>query len=466
VTSEGFALYAGDGKGSFAKAPKKQDLFESQLINPFVITSGDIDGDADLDVWLGQYKVPYQEGQMPTPYYDANDGHPSFLLLNNGQGKFEDVTTGSGLEPKRFRRTYSASFVDLDNDLDLDLVVVSDFAGIDFYLNDGGGRFSDVTNEWGGERYGFGMAHLIGDWNLDQQLDLLMIGMHSSAADRMSSLGIGMPAKETYPGMRKAMSYGNRVFWGSDQGMRQVKEMNPMRRTGWSWGAANIDFDLDGDQDVYIVNGHITGARTHDYESEFWREDLSIGSSEDNPELSQYFESKQLRYQQAGASYGGNELNKFFLNLGGKEWIEVAYLFGLAMPEDCRNVVAADFDNNGLPDLALTTFELWPDERQVLHLFPNFQKTQNHWIGFELNESKDWPPLMGAKLQMKYEGKTITHPIITGDGYRTQSPYRVHFGLGQVDRIDQVILKWPAETGHSYVPSEVNRYYPVERNER
>ena len=466
VTTEGLALYEGDGKGAFATSPRRQNLFGNQLINPFVLTAGDIDGDGDLDVWLGQYKVPYQEGQMPTPYFDANDGHPAFLLLNNGQGEFGDVTTGSGLEPKRFRRTYSASLVDLDDDLDLDLVVISDFAGADFYLNDGLGNFSDVTKEWGGERHGFGMAHIIGDWDLDEHLDLLMIGMHSSAADRMSSLGIQMPEREFQPAMRKAMSYGNRVFWGNENGLRQVTGLNPMRQTGWSWGAANIDFDLDGDQDVYIVNGHITGARTYDYESEFWREDLYIGDSNDDPELKEYFDSKQLRYQQSGASYGGNELNKFFLNLNGKEWIEVAYLFGLAMPEDCRNVVAADFDNNGLPDLAVTTFELWPDERQILHLFPNFQKTQNHWIGFELRESKDWPPLMGAKLQIKYQGKTITRPVITGDGYRTQSPYRVHFGLGQMGRIDEVVLKWPDETGYSYVPPEVNRYYSVEQNEQ
>ena len=463
VTTEGLALYEGDGKGAFAKAPRRQDLFNGQLINPFVLTSGDIDGDSDLDVWLGQYKVPYENGQMPAPFFDANDGHPAFLLLNEGNGTFSDATIEAGLESKRFRRTYSASLVDLDHDLDLDLAVVSDFSGVDFYRNDGSGHFEDVTSDWGGNRYGFGMAHLLGDWNLDQRLDLLMIGMHSAAAERMATLGIRTLANATDPsGMRQAMSYGNRVFWGNENGVQQVAGLNPMRQTGWSWGAANIDFDLDGDQDVYIVNGHITGARTYDYESEFWREDLSIGNSREDSGLSEYFESKQLRYQQAGASYGGNERNQFFLNLNGKEWVEVAYLFGLAMPEDCRNVVAADFDGNGLPDLAVTTFELWPDERQVMHLFPNFHQTKNHWIGFKLRESRDWPPLMGAQLQIKYQNKTLTRPIITGDGYRSQSPYRFHFGIGQTDQIDEMILQWPDGTRHSFTPEDIDRYHLVE----
>ncbi len=462
VTTQGLALYLGDGKGAFAQAPQKQNIFHEQLVNPFVLTAGDIDGDRDLDLWLGQYKVPYQDGQMPTPFYDANDGYPAFLLINNGHGEFKDVSRGSGLEKKRYRRTYSASFVDLDEDLDLDLVVVSDFSGVDFYQNDGTGHFEDMTPEWGGDHYGFGMAHLMGDWNLDEHMDLLMIGMHSSSAERLNSLGIHLPETEQASDMRTAMAYGNRVFWGNGRGVRQIEGVHPMRQTGWSWGTANIDFDLDGDQDVYIVNGHITGARTYDYESEFWREDLFLGDSNPNPDLANYFESKQHRYQQKGASYGGNELNRFFLNVDGKEWIEVAYLLGLAMTQDCRNVVAADFDGNGLPDLAVTTFELWPDERQVLHLFPNYHQTEHQWIGVELREKENWPPLMGAKLKIKSRNRTFVHPVITGNGYRSQSPYRVHFGLGQADSVDEVTINWPDGTKLMFPIDMVNRYHRID----
>ena len=56
------------------------------------ITAGDVDGDRDLDLWVTQYKPGYRQGQMPTPYYDANDGEPSFLLLNDGRGHFTDAT--------------------------------------------------------------------------------------------------------------------------------------------------------------------------------------------------------------------------------------------------------------------------------------------------------------------------------------------------------------------------------------
>ena len=64
---------------------------------PIASTSGDVDGDNDLDVLITQYKSPYIYGQMPTPYYDANDGFPSYLLINDGQGNFKDMTKEFGL---------------------------------------------------------------------------------------------------------------------------------------------------------------------------------------------------------------------------------------------------------------------------------------------------------------------------------------------------------------------------------
>src|SRR5437867_6237436 len=149
-----------------------------------VLSCGDIDHDGDLDVFLGQYKVPYQGGQMPTPYYDANDGFPSFLLVNDGRGNFEERTAAAGLAAKRFRRTYSCSFADLDDDGDLDLLVVSDFAGTDVYYNDGQGHFTDVTKTVLDEAHTFGMAHAFGDFDHDGHADIFVIGMNSFSANR------------------------------------------------------------------------------------------------------------------------------------------------------------------------------------------------------------------------------------------------------------------------------------------
>jgi hypothetical protein len=162
-------LYVNDGDGFFADESVARTGGLAGLIRD--VQFGDVDGDGDLDLWIGQYKFLYFEGSMPTPFYDANDGYPAALLVNDGKGNFLDNTDAAGLSKKRNRRTFSSSLVDLDDDGDLDLMTVNDFCGVDAYLNDGGGKFADATDAMLDQRHLFGMGHCFADFNHDGLLD-------------------------------------------------------------------------------------------------------------------------------------------------------------------------------------------------------------------------------------------------------------------------------------------------------
>ncbi|MBK9138869.1 MAG: VCBS repeat-containing protein [Verrucomicrobia bacterium] len=73
---EGLFLFRGDGTGSFSSAPEFVWPAPARLRYGQVITAADVDGDGDLDVWLGQYKNPYDGGQMPTPTMTPTTGIP------------------------------------------------------------------------------------------------------------------------------------------------------------------------------------------------------------------------------------------------------------------------------------------------------------------------------------------------------------------------------------------------------
>jgi hypothetical protein len=369
---EGLFLYEGTKDGRFPDPPRQVWTAQPHLKYAQTLAIGDIDGDGDLDLFLGQYKVPYEKGQMPRPYFDANDGNASYLLENDGKGNFSDITLRAGLGAKRGRRVYNASFIDLDHDGMLDLLLVSDFAGLDVFRNEGSGRFKDVTTNWFTAREGFGMANCFADFNRDGRLDILMIGMNSPTAERLSSLGLARPYDLPDAGLRSRVTFGNRLLFGQADGtFRQTAMSEQIARTGWSWGCVAEDFDNDGFPDLYIANGHESRGTVRDYEPEFWLHDIYVGDSSENALAQTYFREKMSHTRGRGWSYGGYEKNRFFLNLAGTNFLECAYLIGLALESDSRNVVARDLDGDGRADLILTTFELFPKVRQTVKVFRN-----------------------------------------------------------------------------------------------
>jgi len=425
---DGLFLHKGTAEGKFPDAPRLVWHAQPRLKYGQVLTAGDVDGDRDLDLFLGQYKPPYDKGQMPMPYFDANDGYPSFLLLNDREGNFADGTLRAGLAGKRARRTYSASLVDLDYDGDLDLVVVSDFAGVDAYENQGNGVFRDATAKWFDDPKAFGMAHSFADFNADGLLDFLVIGMNSPVAHRLQAMGLSRPYDAADAGMRERVTFGNRLFAGRADGtFRQGKLGEKIARTGWSWGSAAADFDNDGFADVYIANGHETRASVEDYETEFWLHDIYVGNSQENALAMPYFQRKHARLRGAPSnhSYGGWEKNRLLLNLGGTNFVEVAHLFGVALEADSRNVVAEDLNGDGRLDLMVTTFEVFPKVRQTLRIYQNELPEVGNAAEIVLKDVRR----VGAAFRLSGP-RPLAGAIVTGDSYRSQSAPKLHIGLG------------------------------------
>jgi hypothetical protein len=426
---EGLLLWRGDGTGRFGTAEPAWAA-PARLRYGQVLTAADVDGDGDLDVWLGQYKNPYDGGQMPTPFYDANDGHPAYLLVNDGNGRFTDATEGAGLTAKRWRRTYSGSFADLDEDGDADLLVVNDFAGVDVYMNDGQGHFREVTGDWLPDPKVFGMSHAVADFDGDARLDLLVTGMHCPTALRLEALGLSRPERPDYAAMRGAMVRGNRLWRGAGAGrFVESAAQASIARSGWSWGCAAADFDNDGFPDVYITNGHETRQRTRDYDTEFWLHDIYVGDSRENPVVLAYFTSKLGRTRGHGMSYGGYEKNRLYLNLAGREFVEVGHLLGVAVEEDSRNLVVEDFDGDGRVDLIFTTFESWPRKQQTIQVWRNELAEVGNWVGLRLG-SATVRALLGGRITLSAGGRSTPRLVLTGDSHRSQRSGGVHFGLG------------------------------------
>jgi len=335
------------------------------------------------------------------------------------------------------------SLVDLNDDGNLDLLVVSDFAGLDLYRNDGRGRFTDVTRDWIADAHGFGMALALADFNTDGRLDFLMIGMNSPCVDRLQHLGLTRPRPTEDPTMRSRMTYGNRLYLArANGGFEQTPLSDSIARSGWSWGCSVFDFDNDGFPDVYIANGMESKQRVRDYEPEFWLHDLYVDNSFDDLTATAYLTAKLSRTRGAGWSYGGYEKNRLYLNRRGGSFLEIGHLMGVALEQDSRNVVADDLDGDGRMDLLVTTFEVWPEVKQTLRVYKNTLTEAGNWIGFRFREQTRSP--LGVRVALHYNGQSAVREIVTGDSFRSQHANTVHFGLGESSKVDSVEIRWPS----------------------
>jgi enediyne biosynthesis protein E4 len=432
-------LFEGTASGTFPNPPNV--CFDGKLPGLHVLTSGDVDGDGDLDLFAGQWKAPYAEGAMPTPYYDAKDGFPNHLLLNDGKGNFTDGTVKAGLGPKRNRRTFSASLLDLDGDRHPDLVVVADFSGLDLYRNRGDGTFEDVTDSRVDERHGFGMSHSFGDYDGDGKLDLYMVGMSSTTARRLDALGLAREGFDEYTKMRAAMSYGNRLYVSRGHRFEQPPFAASAARTGWSWGCTTADFDLDGDADLYVSNGHLSGASAKDYCTKFWCHDLYTGSSRPSPALNEFYKRELGTKLGREFSWNGFEHKVLFLNHPGTGFENMAFLLGVAQEFDGRAVVSDDLDADGRLDLAVVEYRT-DTMSQRLHVLRNEYESSRHWIGVRLKSGPGFSQPDGAVVTARSGSRAWVKPVVTGDSFTAQHARTVHFGLGATTAVDSIEVAW------------------------
>jgi hypothetical protein len=453
-------LYLGDAEGRFPDEPKLTPRFEQPLRAPSSLTVGDVDGDGDLDVWLAQYKPPYLGGQMPTPYYDANDGYPSYLLLNDGQGNLSLGTADAGLEAKRFRRTYASSFVDLDDDADLDLLVISDFSGIDLYHNDGRGHFSNANDTLRADRHLFGMSASFADFNLDGRLDFFVAGMASTTARRLEAMGLGRAERPDMQKMRMRMAFGNRMYLASDDGWQEPDFREQVARTGWTWGTTAFDFDNDRDPDLFAANGHISGRSTKDFCVSFWCHDIFDGVSEPNEALGLLM-GKRMKALYAGEeSWDGHQKNQLLMNRDGEGFVNVAFLMGVADSFDSRSAVSGDIDLDGRVDLVVVEDHGLKGQR--LHVYRNRLETGNHWIGIRLLEEGNGISPVGASVSVHTAEQTHVGQIVTGETVLGQHPTTRHFGLGASTRVESIEVRWPNGMTRIVHDPEIDRYHQIE----
>ncbi len=395
-------LLRNEGTAGFVDVTAESGLGESTRSAPRWTAGAafaDVDRDGDLDLYVAGYvdftldnhKFCGDRDRGIRAYCQPGEYRPlgDRLYLNSGKGHFEDVTRAAGLEVAP-GAGLGVIFGDLDQDGWADLYVANDETPNFLFRNRGGESaesrgsnipsFEDLSllsgtaySDRGRPEAGMGVD--LGDFDGDGRLDIVVTNFEFETNALYANAGGGLFTD---------------VRWSSGLAEPTLTEL--------AFGVDFADFDLDGDLDLAVANGHIL----------------------DNADV---FDSRS-RYRQR---------NQLFENLGNRRWREVA-ASGLDAVGASRGLVAADLDGDGDLDLAIV------NSGERAEVYENLAGA-NGWLRVAAPAAAGNRFGVGARVEVEAAGRQIRE-IRAGSSYLSSSPPEVHFGLGERESVD-VTVHWP-----------------------
>lgn len=360
---------------------------------------GDVDGDRDLDLYVASL---LEEGAMPSRRRPQDgqpplDPVPSSLYLNRGDGVFEESSATLKAGTKLERASFISPLVDLNGDGRVDLVGFHEFSDSILWANVTMGAEGAAGPRW---RLRADAGVEVADAPMGVAvLDIDGNGLMDLAT---SSLWGNGPSREVFLENR-----GNFRFEDT-AGERQAFAMIPGRHTrvvrAASWGVASLDVENDGDEDLYFAYGRLDDVR-----------------------------SRRFRpFSVAG------QPNALLLNDGAGRF---ALAEGACVEEhgQSRGVARGDVDADGCVDL------LVQNQEGSSRLFRNRCADSGAYVELRLRGTRSARDAIGAQVTVTAAGRSQTKQVVAGSrGVHSSSPKRLHFGLGEAERVERVEIAWPS----------------------
>ena len=443
VRTPGPLLFLNQGGGKFRQQP---DAFKFAT-SPQGAFTGAAAADYDRDGWLDIYFCLYSYYQgtdqyrYPLPYYDANNGPPNFMMRNNRDGTFSDVTAETALNQNNTRYSFCCGWNDFNGDGWPDLYVVNDFGRKNLYRNNGDGKFTDVAAELGVEDVGAGMSVCWLDYNNDGREDLYVGNMWTAAGERISTqANFKMQSAPTVRALYQKHAMGNSLLRNDGSKFSDVTDAAGSGLGRWVWSSDAWDFDHDGFLDLYIANGMVSGPLKQDLNSFFWRQTVANSPDDANP---------QHAYEQgwnainelirSDNTWSGYERNVFYANNGNGTFSDASGAVGLDFVEDGRSFALADFDHDGRLEVFLKN-----RNAPQLRLLKNVVADLPPSISLRLRGTKSNRDAIGAVITLSTGENRQIRTLQAGSGFLSQHSKEIFFGLGNASGTVSASIRWPS----------------------
>jgi hypothetical protein len=394
-------------------------------VNANSATWFDYDRDGRLDLFLAGYWADNIDlwklettKIMPESFEYATNGGRKYLLHNRGDGTFEDKADALGITSRRW--TLAVIAADLLGTGYPDLFLSNDYGVSELFANRQGRGFVDVAQDTGvGRTPKSGMNASIGDVFNDGRLAIYKTNI-SEPGTLVQGNDLWLPKSGA-----KSLEYENlAASMGVEYG-------------GWSWGAQFGDLNNDGTQDLYLVNGYVSAGEKTSYWYDF--SVIAVGHSQIIGDAANWPAMK-------GRSLSGYQRKRVWINDGLGRFTDVAQVVGARDTNDGRAVALADLGNRGVLDVIVA------NQRGPLLIYKNTVVPGRHWIQFEL-EGQDSSTgsgqgsnraAIGARVELHWNGRVQVQEVTTASGFSAQNQRRLHFGLGDAQAVERVVIRWPS----------------------
>ena len=398
-------LYLNDGSGSFSEI-RGEDLVESSL-SSVGATFADFDNDGNKDAfvtnWYGQKDALFR-----------NNGNNSFTLQDNNT-----VSKGTFAE--------AAAWGDFDNDGLLDLYVTNSSGSKKnfLYRNTGNGMFEEITE---------GIA--VNDVNTSRSVNWIF-------ANEDEFLDLFVTNENNEP---------NILYLGNGDGTFSSQVISAGRNSfSSSWG----DVDSDGDFDLFIGNTGITrgaGNKLFINENGEFIQNLEgtihlDGGCTNGSAFGDFDNDGDLDLVVTNG-FCDDQRNFIYENQGNGVLIKNDEILGNIRDVCSYGVAWGDVNNDGFIDLVIANCKKNGNDFEQTNDFYLNDGNDNGWLKINLEGIESNKDAIGAivKLKSTIQGKSIwqTRMVSSQSGYSGQNSKVVHFGLGDAEMADSIIVLWPS----------------------
>ncbi len=398
----------------------------------------DYDNDGDLDLFIGVNRI---EGINPSQFSPLEDDGTSTSrdkLYENtwndslGIQKFVDISDKAGIRFHGY--SHSTLIHDFNQDGWMDIYVANDFLSNDLiYINNQDGTF---TNKAG---------------DIFKHFSLSSMGSDIADVDNNGGMDIFTTEMQPYYNKRKKLFQGpssyqkeifTKKFHYEYQYARNTLQLdlgkNPnsnlpifaetgmyagLQETDWSWAPLFSDFDNDGWQDLFITNGFPKDVTDRDFG------DFRMTAN------------RLVSKERLIAAIPEIKIPNFmFQNKGGIQFEDVTDLWGLNFGSFSNGAAYGDLDNDGDLDLVVNNIN---DPALLFENHADKLLPEHHYVRLKLVGPEKNRTAIGASVSLFSNGAQRQKSLLSGRGYLSQPEHILHFGLGNLEKIDSLLIHWP-----------------------